>query len=72
MEGLRGQPTEPLSRAAHEIVQHVIGDVPYIGTARDDEVYWVLQELQEQNALPDELTAAGLYNLYTRNYGGSY
>lgn len=57
------------NRIAHEIVQQVIGECPYIGTARDDEVWWNLHELQEQNALPDGHDADNLYNLFRSNYG---
>lgn len=57
-------------RMLHEIVQSVIGECPYIGTARDDEVFWQLHAIQEENGLPYDFTADDAYNLYRTNYEG--
>jgi hypothetical protein len=57
-------------RLAHEIIQQVIGECPYVGATRDDEVWWNLHELEDRNALPDGYEADDLYNIYRTNYGG--
>ena len=53
----------------HHIVQSVIGEIDYVGSNRDDEVWWQLHALQEADDLPGGLTADELYNLYRSNYG---
>lgn len=60
------------TRIMHHMVQQVIGDIDYTGTNRDDEVWWQLHTIQEENGLPDGVTADHLYNLYVSNYGGTH
>ena len=55
---------------AHEVVQQIIGEMEYTGTARDDAVWWQLQDIEDQNGLPYDLDADSLYRLYNSNYGG--
>lgn len=54
----------------HGLLQSILADIDYNGTARSDELWWQLHALQEANGLGDGVTADDLYNLYRTNYGG--
>lgn len=58
-------------RMAHQVIQSIIGEIDYVGTGRDDEVYARLGEIAEQNGLPYDSTPDELYALYRSNYGGT-
>lgn len=55
----------PQSRLMHHLVQTVIQE-----SFDDDHVWWTLNGLEEENALPDGVTAHDCYQLFLRNYCG--
>lgn len=68
-EGVRQQMAR--RRMMHEIVQSVIGEIDYTGTAREDAVWWTLHDLHENNGLPEGISADDVYNLFWTNYHNS-
>lgn len=58
-------------RMLHEIVQSVIGEIDYTGTAREDSVWWTLHDLHDANGLPEGITADDCFNLFWTNYHNS-
>jgi hypothetical protein len=58
------------ARKLHHLVQAVIQDIDYTGADRDDEVWWQLGTIADQNGFPDGITHDDAYNLYRTNYGG--
>lgn len=56
----------------HRIVQGVLADIdyPFGSTARDDETWWQLQAIEEENGLPEGITHDDCYNLFRTNYNG--
>lgn len=67
------EPRDPAAERAvylHHLVQSIIGDIDYVGTNRDDEVWWQLHEIEAANGMPHNVTADEAFNLYRSNYGG--
>jgi len=54
----------------HRMINHILGDIehPYGSTNRDDEFYFTLSEIEEQNGLPDEFEI--VYGIFRDNYNG--
>lgn len=58
------------ARLSHYIIQSIIAETDLRGTSLADEVYWQLNDLEEQNGLPEGVDAHTLYRLWETNYGG--
>lgn len=69
---LEGRPQEvSRRRLAHKIIQTIMREdaSPY-SMQQDDVVFWGLHELEEQNGLPEDMSAHDCYQIYRSIYGG--
>lgn len=74
---VEGKDESPYARAhearvnlTRQIMQSVIAETPYRNVNLEDDIWFAVHELEEQNGLPDGVTADDVYQMYLRVFHG--